>query len=79
MVNYNKQYNCRPTDFLLLETKMVKTKYGQRTFDYAGPRLWNALPVEVRTIDSIELFKKRLKTILFTDTEGLRRRAFPYN
>ena len=73
-----KQYNCRPNDFLLLETKVVKTKYGKRTFDYAGPRLWNALPLDVRTIDSIDTFKKKLKTILFKDTEGLKRQAFPY-
>ena len=74
-----KQYNCRPNDFLLLETKVVKTRYGRRTFDYAGPRLWNALPLEVRTIESIDTFKKKLKTILFSDTEGLKRQAFCYN
>ena len=73
-----KQYNCRSNDFLLLETKVVKTKYGKRTFDYAGPRLWNDLPLDVRTIDSIDTFKKKLKTILFKDTEGLKRQAFPY-
>ena len=43
VVNY-KQYNCRPTDFLLLETTVVETKYGRITFDYADPRPWNALP-----------------------------------
>ena len=74
-----KQYNCKPNDFLLLETKVVKTKYGRRTFDYAGPRLWNALPVDVRTIECIESFKKKLKSILFVDTEGLKKRAFCYN
>ena len=73
-----KQFNCRPQDFLLLETKMVKTRYGQRTFEYAGPRLWNALPLQVRTIDNIESFKRQLKTLLFRDTEGLKRRAFRY-
>ena len=73
-----KQFNCRPQDFLLLETKMVKTRYGQRTFEYAGPRLWNALPLQVRTIDNIESFKRQLKTLLFRDTEGLKRTAFQY-
>ena len=37
--------NCRPNDYLLLETKRVNTKYGRHTFDYAGPKLWNALPL----------------------------------
>ena len=74
-----KRYNCRPEDFLMLETKMVKTKYGKRTFQYAGPRLWNALPLHVRTMESVEGFKREVKTILFTDTDGFKRRAFCYN
>ena len=74
-----KQYNCRPEDFLKLEARNVKTKYGRRTFEYAGPRLWNALPLEVRLVENIDVFKSKLKTILFTDSEGLKRRAFPYN
>ena len=77
MLSY-KQFNCRPDDFLQLETKMVKTKYGRRTFQYAGPRLWNALPLNMRTQDKIETFKTQLKTMLFRDTEGLKRRAFRY-
>ena len=74
-----KFYNCRPNDFLMLETRSVKTKYGRRTFEYAGPRLWNALPLELRTVESIDIFKKQLKTLLFKDTEGLKQRAFKYN
>ena len=73
-----KQYNCRPDDFLKLEARNVKTKHGRRTFEYAGPRLWNALPLEVRLVENIEVFKSKLKTILFTDSEGLKRRIFPY-
>ena len=60
-----KGHNCRPDDFLLLETKKVKTKYGKRTFDYAAPRLWNALPPEVRKEEDLQVFKKLVKTLLF--------------
>ena len=74
-----KQYNCRPGDYLLLATKNVKTKYGKRAFEYVGPRLWNALPLEVRTIENIETFKRNVKTILFTDTNRFKQRAFHYN
>lgn len=74
-----KQYNCRPGDFLQLATKNAKTKYGKRTFEYVGPRLWNALPLEVRTIEKIEAFKRQVKTILFTDTTGFKRKAYRYN
>ena len=74
-----KYYNCRPGDYLLLEPKKVNTKYGRRTFEYGGTRLWNALPLSMRTLNSVDEFKKQLKTLLFRDTEGLKRRAFRYN
>ena len=73
-----KQYNCRPEDELLLITTTAKTKYGKRTFDYVGPRLWNAIHVDVRKIEKVEVFKKRVKTILFTNTVGFKNRAFRY-
>ena len=70
-----KGYNCCPYDYLQLETKKVVTKYGRRTFEYAGPRLWNALPLEVRMEEEIESFKKKVKTMLFRDSEGFKRQA----
>ena len=32
-----KTHNCRPEEYLMLEVKHVKTKYGRRTFDYVDP------------------------------------------
>ena len=74
-----KSHNCRPQDFLLLETKRVNTKYGKRTFSYAGPKLWNALPLHVRTEEKIETFKRQVKTLLFDGTEEFKDRAFMYS
>ena len=56
-----------------LETKMLKctyynTKYGRRAFRYTAPRLWNKLPQDLRTEESINTFKKKLKTFLFQHT-----------
>jgi hypothetical protein len=40
---------------------------GRRTFTYAAPVLWNALPPHLRVTDiSLVTFKKELKTFLFT-------------
>ena len=77
IVSY-KGHNCRPNDFLQLETKKAHTKYGKRMIEYAGPRLWNALPVEVRKEQKIDSFKKEVKMMLFRDTEGFVRKAFMY-
>ena len=73
-----KKHNCRANDYLLLETRKVKTKYGKRTYDYAGSRFWNALPLNIREEEKVENFKKQIKTLLFVDTEGFRRKAFRY-
>lgn len=43
----------------------LKTK-GDRAFEVAAPRLWNTLPLYIRSCDSIEGFKSRLKTYLFS-------------
>ena len=39
--------------------------YGERSFSYAAPVLWNNLPEHVRNIDTYERFKTSLKTHLF--------------
>ena len=43
----------------------VRTKLGQRRFGVAAPRLWNQLPLYMRNAQSVEIFKKYLKTHLF--------------
>ena len=62
----------------MLEPKHAKTKYGQRTFDYAAPRLWNALPVEIRSEEDVVKFKGMIKTLLFNGTDELKTKAFKY-
>ena len=74
-----KSHNCRPQDYLILETKSVKTKYGKRTFDYVGPRLWNALPLHIKMAENVDAFKGQVKTLLFEGTEEFKNRAYKYN
>jgi len=42
-----------------------KTKYGDQSFSVAAPKLWNSLPEDIRSIDSLAKFKSALKTFLF--------------
>ena len=67
-----KSFNGRP----LLETKAVNTKYGKRTFSYTGPKLWNALPLDIREENNIEKFKQKVKTLLFEGTVKFLEHAF---
>lgn len=41
-------------------------KYGDRAFCVIAPKLWNTLPGHIRNCTSVELFKRELKTHLFT-------------
>ena len=49
----------------LLVVPRVKTVTGSRAFGSCAPRLWNALPLSLRNMDSLTGFKKHLKTHLF--------------
>ena len=41
------------------------TAYGDRAFSSAATKLWNNLPLWIRCSESIQIFKRRLKTHLF--------------
>ena len=61
------KYNLRSRDKLLLEIPPItKSKMGDRSFKMAAPHLWNELPLRLREITHISLFKQSLKTYLFT-------------
>ena len=42
-----------------------RSRYGDRMFSVAGPRLWNSLPAEIKKTGCIVSFKRLLKTHLF--------------
>ena len=73
-----KSFNGRAEDELKLETPNFKTKYGKRLFEYNGSRLWNALPLHLRKEEDTEVYKKRIKTLLFDGNQELKRIAFKY-
>ncbi len=51
---------------LKLKVPRTKTKtLGTRSFNYYAPYLWNELPEEIRREESLERFKRMVKTFLF--------------
>ena len=54
-------------DHRILLVPRVKTSYGDRAFSNAAPRLWNALPLNLRKSDTINYFKSHLKHLLFSN------------
>ena len=52
-------------DLLIQPTCRTKT-YGDRAFVVCAPKICNTVPLEIRQSSTIVLFKKKLKTFLFT-------------
>jgi hypothetical protein len=50
---------------LLQEPRTITKTYGDRTFRKAGSAIWNSLPDELRLETSVDIFKNKLKTLLF--------------
>ena len=42
-----------------------KATLGDRSFTCAAPKLWNALPFNIRSANTVSSFKAKLKTHLF--------------
>ena len=51
---------------LLVKPHFNLNSYGKRAFSVAAPELWNNLPEDIKSANSIDDFKRKLKTFLFT-------------
>jgi len=47
------------------EQPATRVKSGERSFAFAGPAAWNALPTSLHEITNHKAFKRELKTVLF--------------
>jgi hypothetical protein len=64
---YAPNRKLRSCDCNLLQEKRSRTKtYGDRAFEIAAPRLWNKLPLVVQNSSTLDIFKQKLKTFLFS-------------
>ena len=50
---------------ILLKVTVPRKTIGQSSFAVTGPQMWNDLPIDVRSAQSLTTFRKRLKTCLF--------------
>ncbi len=65
---YQPPRPLRSTDSFQLDPPKVKQKRaGERSFIYGAAKLWNQLPLSLKTCDKTDTFKSLLKTLLFKD------------
>ena len=61
-------FKLHPSSVFIYQVPNVMTvTYGQRTFSYCAPKLWNGLPKSLKESETVTIFKKKLKTFLFRD------------
>ena len=53
------------THTIYLSEPRILSRYGERSFQKAGPKIWNELPHDLKTCTSLDVFKVALKTYLF--------------
>jgi hypothetical protein len=66
IANRPNRYSLRSaaTNHLLVPPFRLST-VGSRAFPVAGPQIWNDLPDEVTSAQSLSIFRQRLKSYLF--------------
>ena len=63
---YTPVRSLRSADQHILQPGKARLRtYGERAFEYAGPKLWNNLPLHIKTAKSVGEFKRMLKTHFF--------------
>ena len=63
---YTPSRNLRSSNrSLLVKPYFNLNSYGKRAFSVAAPELWNNLPEDIKSANSIDDFKRKLKTFLF--------------
>ena len=70
--------NLNDTDNCTLRYIFMDSVYGRRSFQYAAPRLWNALPIAVRKISTLDNFKSKIKYHLFNHSSEFMRSVNRY-
>ncbi len=53
-------------DYFLLEHPPIPLScMTENAFSFSGPRLWNSLPYSIRSCETLNTFKSKLKTYYF--------------
>lgn len=63
-VDYNGK--CESDKKLNYKVPAIKTvSYGNESFRYLGPKIWNLVPDDMKHVQSLQLFKKKVKSLKF--------------
>ena len=73
----NDNYSLRSIAHHDLVVPRPRTNYLKDTFSYKGPHVWNDIPNNIRSAESIYSFKKCFKThLLFVQKESVKNACY---
>ena len=73
----NTEMSLRSESFpLLAEPFISRLASIERSFSYTAPRMFNSSDQEVKNVESLESFKRRLKTAIFMEAYDLENESF---
>ena len=62
---HSRDSRLRQSGRLILRQPIARKCVGEQSFKVVAPKLWNTLPEELRAAQSLNVFKRQLKTHLF--------------
>ncbi len=65
-VGYANGVSTRSSEKCTLVVPATRLRVTDNDFYVTGPKIWNQLPVQIRTLDSLESFKTEVKHFKFT-------------
>ncbi len=68
-IKSTSRFDLRSSNYSLLLSfpkPLSKATLGDRSFTYAAPKLWNALPLAIKSVNTVTDFKGKCKTYLFS-------------
>ena len=77
--SFSTLISIRDKDNFLLNNVYLNSSYGRRSYKYAAPRFWNALPLNIRSSMSLDIFKRLAKNHLFNNFSTFKSSAFMYH
>jgi len=63
---YEPMRALRSSSQQLLHVPTVTTDFGSHAFSYCAPKIWNEISAAIRNAPTVQTFKHRLKTHLFS-------------
>ena len=77
--SFSSLISIRDSDNFVLNNVYLNSSYGRRSFTYTAPRFWNALPLNIRSSTSLNIFKRLTKKHLFNNFSTFKSSAFMYH